>query len=221
MNNSFFINTLYPFQDRALQLISALETGFYLTGGTAASRGYLNHRFSEDLDFFVNYDERFSEWVDRVILALAGQQDWQTDVLTKQEYLARILLRDSDVTLKLEFVNDVPFRVGEVIVHPVLGRLDTPENILANKVSAALGREEPKDLADIWGFCQQMNLSIHDAIVGAQKKVAGIFPLDFARVLLSADESDWELIRWIKPPEPTDFVRGLHELGEKIILSGA
>jgi len=29
-------------------------TPFYLTGGTALSRGYFNHRYSDDLDLFVN-----------------------------------------------------------------------------------------------------------------------------------------------------------------------
>jgi predicted nucleotidyltransferase component of viral defense system len=31
-----------------------IPVGFYLTGGTALSRAYLNHRYSDDLDFFVN-----------------------------------------------------------------------------------------------------------------------------------------------------------------------
>ena len=47
-----------------------------------------------------------------------------------------------------------------VVDHPVLGRLDTPENILANKLSALVDRQEPKDLADIWGFCSRLALSI-------------------------------------------------------------
>ncbi len=50
MDKDFFFAKLYPFQDRVLAKISALNTGFYLTGGTAASsRAYLHHRFSEDL----------------------------------------------------------------------------------------------------------------------------------------------------------------------------
>ncbi|NKQ36257.1 MAG: nucleotidyl transferase AbiEii/AbiGii toxin family protein [Chloroflexi bacterium] len=219
MNHNFFVDRLYPFQDQVLRIITALDTGFYLTGGTAASRGYLNHRFSEDLDFFVNYDDRFEIWVDQIILSLTGYGEWQTEVLAKQESFARLLLKKSDVTLRVEFVKDVPFRVGEVVTHPVLGSLDTAENILANKVTAALDREEPKDLADIWGFCTQMKLSVLEAISAAQGKAAGIFPVDFARVLLSANESDWQLIRWLNPPEPTMFVRSLHEIGEEIIFS--
>ncbi|HID52017.1 MAG TPA: hypothetical protein EYP41_08275 [Anaerolineae bacterium] len=74
-------------------------------------------------------------------------------------------------------------------------------------------------LADIWGFCTQMKLSVLEAISVAQGKAAGIFPVDFARVLLSANESDWQLIRWLNPSEPTMFVRSLYEIGEEIIFS--
>ena len=49
-------------------------------------------------------------------------------------------------------VNDVPAHIGEIITHNVLDRSDSAENILANKVTAAIDRNEPKDLADIWGF---------------------------------------------------------------------
>jgi hypothetical protein len=50
-------------------------------------------------------------------------------------------------SLKIELINDVPAHVGELKEHPVLGRLDSAENILANKLTAVVDREEPKDLA--------------------------------------------------------------------------
>ena len=53
MDDSFYTGTLYPFQDEVLQVVDQSETEFYLSGGTAASRGYLQHRFSDDLGLFV------------------------------------------------------------------------------------------------------------------------------------------------------------------------
>jgi len=50
----YYFNKLYPLQDRVLKAIAACETDFYLTGGTALSRWYLHHRFSDDLHCFVN-----------------------------------------------------------------------------------------------------------------------------------------------------------------------
>lgn len=55
---SFYLEQLYPLQDKALALIVAQDTGFYLSGGTASSRGYLNHRFSDDLDLFRSLCQR-------------------------------------------------------------------------------------------------------------------------------------------------------------------
>jgi len=218
MDKAFYFNILYPFQDKVLQTLNELETNFYLTGGTAASRGYLNHRFTDDLDLFVNDDDRFELWSERLIQALSQHSDWHSDVLQKEERFVRLALAQGDLSLKIEMVNDVPAHVGQIRQHPVLGRLDSPENILANKITALLNREEPKDLADIWGFCCQMGLSITDAIKGAQSKAAGIFPADLARVLCSVTRTDWELIRWIDAPKLEQFITDLQRLGEKLIL---
>lgn len=45
---------LTPFQKELLKAIgdSKLADNFYLTGGTALAAFYLQHRYSEDLDFF-------------------------------------------------------------------------------------------------------------------------------------------------------------------------
>ena len=219
MNKSYF-EELYPFQDRVLKVISAIETDFYLTGGTAASRGYLNHRFSDALDLFVNDDNRFSLWVERIIQALTKLPAWKCIVDQKEERFARLTLAQVNLALKIEMVNDVPARVGQVSIHPVLGRLDSAGNILANKVTALLDREGPKDLADIWGFCCQLALSLTEAITDAQSKAAGVFPADLARLLCSATSADWEAVRWIQPPAVDVFLAQLNNLGEKLLKLG-
>ncbi len=218
VNPAYYFEVLYPFQDRVLRILNALDTGFYLGGGTAASRGYLQHRFSDDLDFFVNDDARFRLWTARVIERLTRETDWRTDVLLQEERFVRLTLVADAELLKIEFINDVPTRVGAIVQHPLLGRLDSPENILANKITALVDREEAKDLADIWGFCCRMGLSVVEALTGAQSKAAGIFPADLARLLLSATSGDWERIRWIAPPPAEQFLAELYALGESLIL---
>ena len=88
------------------------------------------------------------------------------------------------------------------------------------KITAVLDRTAPKDLADIWGLCCQMGLSLSEAISGAQGKAAGIFPVDLARVLCSVTRSDWELVRWIKSPDPEQFIEQLAGLGKSLIFPG-
>jgi predicted nucleotidyltransferase component of viral defense system len=218
MDRAFYFERLYPFQDRILAVIGGADTGFYLTGGTAASRGYLQHRFSDDLDLFVNDAPQFALWATRIIECLRSRGEGEVSVLVRDERFVRFTVGTSDVDLKIELVNDVPAHAGIITDHAVLGRLDSAENILANKISALVDREEPKDLADVWAFCCRMNLSIASALEDAQSKAAGLFPADVARLLLSANESDWQMVRWIAPPDAEQFMNELHALGEKLIF---
>lgn len=180
---------LYPLQDAVLAVISGPETGLYLSGGTAASRGYLGHRYSDDLDLFVNDDERFALWADRVVFALERHPDMACTAQLREPRFVRATVRRA-------------------------------ENILANKITAALDRAEPKDLADdIWGFCRLMGLSLNAAIAGARSKAAGIFPADLARVLYGATEDDWAAIRWRVASTAERFVGDLKGLAEGLLLA--
>lgn len=220
MDSSYYEGLLYPLQDEVLSFVSSLQTGFYLTGGTAASRGYLQHRYSDDLDLFVNYDDHFVSWAERIINEMSRQPTWKVTVRLRGESFFGLTVHRDAVELRVDLVKDVPFRIGTVYRHPILGFIDTPENILANKVTAVIDREQPKDLADIWGFCTKMELSLADAIEGTDSKASGIFHPDLARILCSTTRSDWELIRWINPPPADQFIDDLIALGESLILPG-
>ena len=50
---------LYKLQDKVFEALKGNYGSLYLTGGTALSRFYLHHRYSDDLDFFVNSDPSF------------------------------------------------------------------------------------------------------------------------------------------------------------------
>jgi predicted nucleotidyltransferase component of viral defense system len=52
MSEAHYLDKLYPVQDKILQAFSAGKIRHYLTGGTALSRSYLHHRYSDDLVFF-------------------------------------------------------------------------------------------------------------------------------------------------------------------------
>ena len=80
MDPAWFEEVLYPFQDEALAIAARVETGFYLTGGTALGRVHLRHRYSDDLDLFVNDDPRFGLWADRLITALAADARGRVEV---------------------------------------------------------------------------------------------------------------------------------------------
>ena len=219
MDPKWFEEILYPFQDEVLAVAARVDTGFYLTGGTALGRVHLRHRYSEDLDLFVNDDDRFQAWADRLLEAWRAEAAWRLSVQRRDPRFVRALVSSGETQLKIEFVNDVRGRVGVPARHEGFGLLDTKENILANKVTALLDREEPKDLADVWGLCRRGGLELNDALVGASSKAVGVFAADVARVLLGATADDWRLVRWIPPPPSAEeFLRDLRALGEGLLL---
>jgi len=108
MQRDYYQNILYPIQDKVLRIVEQLPVDFYLTGGTALSRVYLEHRYSDDLDFFVNGTGNFKEQVNIIIKALV-KSGLHIDTSVADDGFARIFVFENDCSLKLDFVNDIPF----------------------------------------------------------------------------------------------------------------
>lgn len=205
---------LYALQDWVLACLKPGQHGFYLSGGTALAGGYYGHRYSEDLDFFVNDASEFELWRDRCLdlLQRAGAaQGWRLEILLREARFGRAVLHGA-LPLKLEFINDVPFRVGQPWEHPELGRLDTKENILANKVSALVDREEPKDLADLYWLCCRDGLDLLPALEHASGKTAGLFPPMLAKALQTTLDQGLPRIWWQTEPDMDELKRGIERL---------
>jgi predicted nucleotidyltransferase component of viral defense system len=185
MQKDYYQNILYPLQDNILSLIASLPVDFYLTGGTALSRAYLNHRYSDDLDFFVNRSVTFNEQVENIVGNLP-RTGLKYEVTQADEGFARIFVYDRQYTLKLDFINDVLYR-SEVPVSKKLFRLtDTIRNILSNKITA-LCRLSAKDVADI-------------------VYIAKIYPFDWPSLMSEAFEKDM----WVNPIEVGKILDEFH-----------
>ena len=129
MQEDYYVNTLYPLQDKILNILGRLPVDFYLTGGTALSRAYLHHRYSDDLDFFVNSAADFKSQVNTVVMALKDV-GIKTEILVADEGFARLLVFEGECSLKLDFVNDVPYRHGNYCYTALYTRTDNLINIL-------------------------------------------------------------------------------------------
>jgi len=78
--SEYYEEKLYPLQDGVLNVVEDCGTPFYLTGGTALSRGYYNHRYSDDLDFFAEDDVDFHEHMSRILARLRDNNFiWDAD----------------------------------------------------------------------------------------------------------------------------------------------
>jgi len=188
----YYNNVLYPLQDIVFPVFK--ETPFYLTRGTALSRGYYNHRYSDDLDYFVNYHADFQRIAEVQVMKL--QQIFiNTETDYKGEYFYRVFVGKE--RLKIEMVNDVPSHIGTLVNHAVLGVIDSKENILANKLTAIVDRTLPKDIVDIY-FLLKDGLSLRQSLLDAKSKAAGISPLLIAKIFAEFDYTiiDTE-IKWV------------------------
>jgi len=194
MQKDFKTNLLYPLQDKVLIIMSKLDVDFYLTGGTALSRGYFHHRYSDDLDFFLNQSPSFDQQVELTFNALQG---CNINLGVKSESYARCFVSNNDITLKLDFVNDVLYRRGNPENKELYFKTDNVLNILSNKISA-LSRNEPKDIADIIEICKASSFSWIDIIADAKEKDLSVDELDLARFLAEFNAERLTNVNWIK-----------------------
>lgn len=137
--------TLYRLQDDVLKVVFGIEHEFYLTGGTCLSRFYVEKRYSDDLDFFTNSSMRFSFAVKSVRIALEKAFNLKIEIESKD--FVRYLIENS---LQVDFVNDASPRYKTPVLLENGYLIDTIENILSNKLTAVMGRDNPKDVFDIY-----------------------------------------------------------------------
>jgi len=146
MDTSAYVH-LYDLQDKVLATVFEEPLGFYLTGGTALSRFYLSHRYSDDLDFFTHDIGVFPDAF-RLIYAKIQHQWSDLKIEVDGRDFKRIRIVEDGTRLKLDFVADRVSRIG--LPMPIgMVYVDTIRNILSNKLSAIMGRDEARDIADL------------------------------------------------------------------------
>lgn len=136
---------LYLLQDKVLKTVFETEKEFYLTGGTCLSRFYIEKRYSDDLDFFTNQSSRYNFAVRNIKNSL--MKSFAVDVKVESKDFTRFII---DKTLQVDFVNDLVFYYKEPIINETNYIIDNIENILSNKISAIIGRDNPKDIFDLY-----------------------------------------------------------------------
>jgi predicted nucleotidyltransferase component of viral defense system len=194
MRDDYYLHTLYPLQDNILQLIKDVPNHFYLTGGTALSRAYLNHRYSDDLDFFVNNDDTYKEQVKRIYKVLKTA-DFTIERGITHETFTRLFIHDTSCNLKIDFINDVDYRVGNFIETPLFIRTDTIRNILSNKLTA-LGRLEAKDIIDIIYIACNLSFNWKQIFKEAENKDMWVNPVDIADIMEQFPVEKGKAIEW-------------------------
>lgn len=183
-----------------------LRDHFYLTGGTALAAFYLRHRRSDDLDLFTHDD--ILEGIDGLLRSSQARTGWKVDQIRKFPRFLRYRVNDD---LQLDFVVDVPFRVGSPqSIENVM--VDSLKNIAVNKVCAILGRLDSKDYVDLFFILREHELDILELLDLASHKDAGMDRFVWASLVGTAELAILpSMIRPVSLVDLTQFYRALRD----------
>jgi hypothetical protein len=160
------------------------------------------------LDFFVNNDDDYLEQVREVFFKLKEDGfDWDpvVDFISNKTFTSfKVRWEKSDALLKLDFVNDVAVRFGEIINTNIYYRTDCIRNMLSNKLTA-IYRFSPKDVVDIREIALHETIDWGQAINDARQKEAGLELIYISEILTGIPQSEFETIAWVKKPSWEEF----------------
>lgn len=189
---AYYQKKLYPLQDRALTRIKKAAPVFYLTGGTALSRFYLRHRYSEDLDLFVNRNEKFD--------------------------FVRMFVNENGAELKIEFINDVAYHFHDLRDEKDF-LIDSWQNILSNKI-CALSRNAAKDYADILFLSFNYAFNWADIYDAAKLKDTWVNEISSAQMIHDFSIQRLSEIRWINEKTNIhEFEHHFHIIAKDILMA--
>src|SRR3989344_4231198 len=174
-----------------------LRNRFYFTGGTVLSEYYLQHRYSDDLDFFT--EEKFNNYIIFTLMS-----DWSKKYHVRfnsrfAEVVYRFDLKFSDSSgFKVDF-GFYPYKQIEKATRVNGITIDSLRDIATNKLTTINQRTDIKDFVDLY-FILQHHYSIWDLFYSAEIKFKN---MDLDMELIAMDmlkiEDFIELPKMIKP----------------------
>ena len=148
---------------------SFLADNFYLTGGTALAAFYLQHRYSEDLDFFSEKEVDLM-WLniffdrlkkDLAVKAIDFQQSYNRNLF--------FLHFNGGEVLKTEFTF-FPFSRIEMGSWKHRVSIDSLTDIAVNKLFTIYQRSTARDYIDLYLICKEKGYAIEELIKQAKIK---------------------------------------------------
>ena len=217
MQKNYYQNILYPLQDKILRVIEKLPVDFYLTGGTALGRAYLNHRYSDDLDFFVNQNSNFEKQVELILNSVKNERI-EVEIAVTGESFTRVFVHQNEAVLKMDFVNDIPYRTGTPVPTRLFSKTDTIENILSNKLTA-LSRHSEKDVVDLVFIALNYEFNWVEIMKEASEKDMWINAVEASKILDAFPLKKLDEISWVVPLKDLKiFEKQLHLLISDLLL---
>ena len=178
---AFFGSALTPLQLELLDLLKEVPSG-YLSGGTALA-GYLAHRRSLDIDLFVTEADEI-EMAAALLQAGCSTPGWRLRELRRYPGFRRYEVKRGEESTLVDLVHEAVPQIVPLAAKPLEGgiRVDSIDDLVANKLCAVLGRSDVKDLVDLY-FLAESGIDVLAHLQAAHTKDGGMEPATLGFVL--------------------------------------
>jgi hypothetical protein len=196
---------LTTFQQELLALLAIGQTDArYLAGGAALHFEPNSTRYSDDLDFFHDSEERVAATftADRDRLEASG---CTVTVELSQPGFVRAIVTRGDQATRVDWAHDSAWRFMPLVRDDLGGLLLHPVDLAINKVLTLAGRDEPRDFVDIL-FVHARVLPLGAICWAAVGKDSGFTPLSLLELLKRRGRYRPEDFARLALTEPFDLV---------------
>jgi hypothetical protein len=196
---------LTAFQQSVLRLLARNRTpDSYLAGGAALHFAPNSQRFSNDLDFFHDSEERVASAfaADAELLREAG---FTVEVELSQPGHIRSLVSRGEDSTRIDWAHDTAWRFMPPVRDDQGGYLLHEIDLAINKLLALAGRDEPRDYVDIL-YVHERILPLGPLCWAAAGKDPGFTPHSLVELLKRRGRPRQEELDRLHLVEPLDVV---------------
>ena len=178
---------LDSFQQEVLAAFFERQQGFFLTGGAALVGFHLHHRTTLDLDLFTTDD--LLDDGEAALEEAARDLGATVERLRTSLSFRRFLLQRAAESVVVDLVRDTAPQIDEEKTEVSGIRIDSPQEIIANKLCTLLSRGELRDLVDVRAL-EAAGFSVEDHLPAATQKDGGLTAGQLAWVLSQIEIGD-------------------------------
>ena len=109
-------------------------------------------------------------WIYLQILQRLKENNVWYSIETETKDFFRIIVKEKSQPLQVDFVNDRVKRFGKILVKDKIN-LDNLQNILSNKLTAVISRDNPKDIFDIYLISLKEDFDWNEILFQAKEKM--------------------------------------------------
>jgi hypothetical protein len=192
-------------------LASHRDPESYVAGSTPLNRD--TPRYSGDIDVFHDREERVAQAAE-LDGALLQEHGYALQWLRREPSIYAVLAARASETTKLEWVADSDFRFFPTIRDETFGYMLHPVDLATNKVAAAYGRREPRDVVDMLTIHERI-LPLGAAVWASAGKALGFTPegiINEIRRMARYTDADFRRVASDPPLDPAATMTRLREV---------